>query len=97
MFRNLAEGPKTIRLSNCHFVHLKNIREVKLCCIGDDKEPARRLQPDNKMKLSLDSLPEGWIWCAELAEGLKGPSHQYFDYGENNTVGIEAAFLDDRV
>ena len=96
MFRNLSEGPAIVNLSGLNFIELDNIREIELTCIANRKEPPRRLQPDKRREFFRwihDS--EGWIWCAELAEGLKENSHQYFDYGENNDVQIEASFLED--
>ena len=96
MFRSLSEGPAIINLSDLSFIELDNIREIELTCIASRKEPPRRLQPDKRREFFRwihDS--EGWIWCAELAEGLKENSHQYFDYGENNDVQIEASFLED--
>ena len=97
MLRSLSEAPKTIRLSDCGFVQLNNIQDVELVCIGDRKEPSRRLQPGKKRNhFRWVHDTEGWIACTGLAEGLKVPGHQYFDYGENNAVGVEASFLDDR-
>jgi hypothetical protein len=96
MFRSLSEGPAIVKLSTLPFIELDNIREIELICIGNRKEPARRLQPDKRREFFRwihDS--EGWIWCAELAEALKEPGHQYFDYGENSEVDIEASFLED--
>lgn len=98
MFRRLAEGPAIVKLSDLPFIELDTIREIELICISNRKEPPRRLQPDKPREFFHwihDS--EGWIWCAELAEALKGPGHQYFDYGENNEVDIEASFLEDEL
>jgi hypothetical protein len=96
VFRSLSEGPAIVNLSELPFIELNNIREIELTCIANRREPPRRLQPDKRREFFRwihDS--EGWIWCAELAEGLKENSHQYFDYGENNDVQIEASFLED--
>lgn len=98
MFRSLAEGPEIVKLSDLPFIELDSIREIELIYIGDRKEPPRRLQPGKRrafFRWIHDS--EGWIWCAELAEALKHPGHQYFDYGENNDVDIEAYFLEDEL
>ncbi len=96
MFRRLSEGEAILTASGLSFFSLDNVREIEFVCIGERKEPSRRLQPDKSRELFRwihDS--EGWIWCAELAEGLTQPGHQFFDYGENNDVGIEASFMED--
>ena len=46
VFRRLGEGAAVISLAECRFADLKNVRNITLECIGDLKEPARRLQAD---------------------------------------------------
>jgi hypothetical protein len=93
-FRKLAESPAVINLAKATFVELQNVRDIELVCLGENKEPTRKLQPDKDRQFFRwihDS--DGWIWIAELAEGLTSGGEQNFDYGENNDVGIDASFI----
>lgn len=96
LFRKLSESPLSVRASELPLFELDNVRDVEFVSVGERKEPARKLQRDKSREFYrwIHAL-EGWIQCAELAEGLSRPGHQYFDYGENNDVGIEASFTEE--
>jgi hypothetical protein len=97
LFRELAEGPVFVRLAECDFVRLKNIKDVQLEGIGSKKEPSRNLLSDKGGEVFRwvhDS--GGWIQCAELAEGLKAGTHQYFDCDKPGDIEVRASFRESR-
>ena len=52
MFRKLSKGPTSLKASDLPFFDLDNVRDIEFVCIGEQKEPRRRLHRTKAVNFS---------------------------------------------